>query len=131
MSPVNTTFNLSPAISKVILAGNDSVPAMAPPAAASATACSIARCELTPTAFRNLRILRFNASSFIRDSRFPRWVFPERCALQIRLVSVLGPESPPKPHPLDRRITRNSPKAMEHPGEEETACEHWQSQYGD
>jgi hypothetical protein len=33
-------------------------------------ACSIARWELTPTAFKNLRILRFSASSFIRDPRF-------------------------------------------------------------
>src|SRR5579864_8755740 len=84
MSPVNTTFNLSPAISNVILAGNDSVPVMAPPAAASATACSIARCEPMPTIFKNFRMLRFSASSFIRDSRFGIG------RLQSRLVSALG-----------------------------------------
>ena len=34
-------------------------------ARALATACSISRCELTPTVFRNLRMLMFNASSSI------------------------------------------------------------------
>ncbi|MEO5770918.1 MAG: GlxA family transcriptional regulator [Burkholderiaceae bacterium] len=46
-------------------------------ATAFATACSISRCELTPTTFRNLRILRLNVSSSIRVSRL---VLPERFA---------------------------------------------------
>src|ERR1700733_9303014 len=65
MSPLNLTFTLSPATSSVMVAGNDSVPLMAPVSVALATACSISRCELMPTIFSNLRMLRFSASSFI------------------------------------------------------------------
>src|ERR1700737_2615111 len=70
MSPLKSTLILSPAPSRVIFAGNDSVPVMAPAAAALATACSISRCELMPTVFKNLRMLRFRASSFIGDLSF-------------------------------------------------------------
>lgn len=52
------------------LQNNDSVPVIAPAAAALVTACSISRCELMPADFRNLRMLRFSASSFIGISRF-------------------------------------------------------------
>ena len=37
-------------------------------ATAFATACSISRCELTPTILRNLRMLRLSVSSSIRGS---------------------------------------------------------------
>src|ERR1700736_794561 len=70
MSPANSTFTLSPATSRVILAGKDSVPEMVFAATALATACSISRWELMPTAFRNFRILKFRVSSFIEDLRF-------------------------------------------------------------
>src|ERR1035437_7735091 len=70
MSPLNSTCTLRPPTSRVIFAGNDSVPVIAPTAAALATACSISRCELMPTDFRNLRMLKFSASSFIGISQF-------------------------------------------------------------
>src|SRR5260370_17234959 len=71
ISPSNSTFSLNPATSSVTFAGNDSVPAMVPSARALATACSISRCELTPTIFKNLRMLRLKTSSFIDISHFP------------------------------------------------------------
>src|SRR5580700_10454376 len=69
MSPLNSTFNLRPATSSRIFAGNASVPVIARAARALATACSISRCELIPTFFRNLRMLKFRASSFIEVSQ--------------------------------------------------------------
>src|SRR5579863_4414186 len=67
MSPLNSTCTASPEISSVILAGKDSVPAMVFAAMAFATACSVSRCELMPTAFKNLRILKFRVCSSIWD----------------------------------------------------------------
>ena len=58
MSPSKVTLNLSAGISSVMVAASVSVPATA-----FATACSISRCELTPTMLRNLRMLRLSVSS--------------------------------------------------------------------
>src|SRR5438105_8077313 len=56
------------ATSNVTLAGKDSVPLSAPSAIFLATACSISCCDLMPTIFRNLRMLRLKVSSFISVS---------------------------------------------------------------
>src|SRR3970040_2621295 len=49
----------------VIAAEKDSLPFSLPSATAFCTAFSIASWELTPTVFRNLRMLMFSVSSFI------------------------------------------------------------------
>src|SRR5678815_1441762 len=62
ISPSNWTLRARPATSSVTRAGNDSVPAIVRAAIALSTACSISRCELTPTILRNLRMLKLKVS---------------------------------------------------------------------
>jgi len=54
---------------RVITAGSDAPSVMERAARAAATACSISCCDLTPTVFRNLRMLRLKVSSFMGLSR--------------------------------------------------------------
>src|SRR5436190_5118411 len=62
MSPSKGTLIPSCGISSVHLAASVSLPCSLPLIIAFCTACSISRCELTPTIFRNLRILRLKVS---------------------------------------------------------------------
>ena len=71
ISPSNSTRTLRAPTSSVIRAGNGPAPSE-PSACARPIACSISRCDCTPTRFRNWRILWFSASSSIGIS----WVQP-------------------------------------------------------
>src|SRR5438552_15596827 len=93
------------------MAGRGCVRLSGPRSAASRTAFSISRCDVTPTFLRNLRTLAFRASSFMlvapriekledRQRRVEDFVlrmqvppFPERCADRYpgnRLTSTLA-----------------------------------------
>ena len=74
ISPSKLTLIRRPATTSVTLAGNVSLPLIVPSAIPLATACSISRCELMPTIFRNLRMLRLKSLDPLlllpfRDSR--------------------------------------------------------------
>src|SRR5262249_4202884 len=62
ISPSNGTRTPSEGISRVHFTGTPSPPFSFPDWSAFCTACSISRCELTPTSFRNLRMLRLKVS---------------------------------------------------------------------
>src|SRR5262245_48600151 len=68
ISPSNSTRSSSAPTSSVIRAGYGPPPS-APSLSARAIACSISRCDCTPTRFRNWRMLWFRASSSIVASR--------------------------------------------------------------
>src|SRR5207253_2196529 len=64
ISPVTSNVRFTPPMVKVALAGN--VPdGSLPLSAALRTACSISRCDVTPTFFKNLRTLMLKVSSFM------------------------------------------------------------------
>src|SRR4051812_31500714 len=62
ISPSNGTLRPSSGISSIMRGWSVSSPFSLPASSALPTACSISRCELTPTILRNLRMPRLNVS---------------------------------------------------------------------